>query len=59
MNACKVAAALGDYHGAAQYAKATLRQWHNPVKQYFARLRLGGLSSVQESVAKEEDQESY
>ena len=55
MNACKVATALGDYHGAAQYAKVTLRRWHNPVKQYFAQLRLGGLRAVKKSVAENED----
>ena len=42
MQACKVAAALEDFGLAAQYPKAELRRCHNPVKQYFANLRLGG-----------------
>ena len=48
MQACRVAAALGDYHSAEQYAKATLGRCHNPVHQCFAGQRLGGLAAVRE-----------
>ena len=59
MQACRVAAALGDYHSAAQYAKATLGRCHNPVFQHFARQRLGGLVAVREFMHVEgEEQEA-
>ena len=56
MQACRVAAALGDYHSAAQYAKATLSCYTNPVHQCFARQRLGGLAAVRESMGAEDDE---
>ena len=55
MQACRVAAALGDYHLAAQYAKATLSCYTNPVHQCFAGQRLGGLAAVRERHAEDEE----
>ena len=54
MQACRVAAALGDYELAEQYAKTTLGRSHNPVHQCFARQRLGGLTAVRESMGAED-----
>ena len=55
MQACRVAAALGDYHFAEQYAKATLRGYTNPVHNFFARLRLGRLAAVRQSMGSEDE----
>ena len=46
MQACNVATTINDRRLASQYARATLSRWHNPAKQYYARLRLGGLAAT-------------
>jgi len=56
MQACRVAAALGDYHASAQCAKATLSCYTNPVHQCFARQRLGGLAAVRERMDAEDEE---
>ena len=56
MQACRVAAALGDYHSAAQYAKATVSCYTNAVHQCFARQRLGSLTAVRQSVGADDEE---
>ena len=56
MQACKLATTLGDYKLARQHANATLRRCHNPVKIYYAGLRLGDLLAVTHYDTNAEDQ---